>query len=347
MKPVLIFRRGSIGDAVVSIPALNEIARRYPDAERWILTNFPVMETAAAVEDVLKNSTLVDGFINLPRGGGGWNAVRAAIGQVRRLGPDRLIYLSEPSGRLARLKERAFFWLCGIRKVVGAPDARATGVYRKLGDRLWESETQRLLRVIDAEGAPPDWTFSFTDSERQAADAALAGWPGKHRYILFSLGAKLPDKDWGNTNWGRVLSAVSNAHAGLGMVAIGAADEADRTHRILESWSGPTLDLCGKTPPRISALVGRNALFYLGHDSGPMHLAALVGTPCVAIFSARAKPGVWFPRGTHNRIFYPWDAESGIPARAGFRVAGGSIDAIAPDPVIAACSELLATAASA
>ncbi|MCD6074052.1 MAG: glycosyl transferase family 9, partial [Rhodospirillales bacterium] len=56
MKSVLIFRRGSIGDAIVSIPALNAIAKAHPDAERWILTNMPVMESAAAIEDVLKNS---------------------------------------------------------------------------------------------------------------------------------------------------------------------------------------------------------------------------------------------------------------------------------------------------
>jgi glycosyltransferase involved in cell wall biosynthesis len=40
------------------------------------------------------------------------------------------------------------------------------------------------------------------------------------------------------------------------------------------------------------------------HDSGPMHLAATMGVPCVAIFSARAKPGEWFPRGDHHTVLY-------------------------------------------
>ena len=35
-----------------------------------------------------------------------------------------------------------------------------------------------------------------------------------------------------------------------------------------------------------------------------MHLAAAVGTRCVAVFSARAKPGVWFPHGGQHRVFY-------------------------------------------
>jgi ADP-heptose:LPS heptosyltransferase len=346
MTSVLIFRRGSIGDAVVSVPALNAIAKTHPGAERWILTNIPVMETAAAIEDVLKNSMLVQGYINLPRGGGGWAEIRAAIDKIRALKPECLYYLSEPSGFLAHLKERAFFRLCGVHTVIGAPGAPDTATYRRLETGLWESETARLLRVIGAESPHiPDWTFAFTPAERQEADAALAGWLAPDRYVLFSVGAKLPDKDWGDANWFQVLDRISTASPGLGLVAIGAADESARTQRMLAAWHGPTLNLCGRTAPRISALMGAGASFYLGHDSGPMHLAALVGCPCVAIFSARAKPGVWFPRGDNNRIFYPWDAEPAVPARTGFRVAGTSITTIQPEPVVAACLELLATSA--
>lgn len=344
-RPILIFRRGSIGDAVVSVPALNEIAHRYPGAQRWILTNLPVMETAAAIQTVFKNSTLVDGFISLPPGGGRWSAVAEAIRRIRALRPDTLIYLSEPSGFAARLKEWLFFRLCGIRRMVGMSLGADIGTYRVESGGLWESEAQRLLRAIGAESAAPDWTFPFLDRERAEAAARLADWPGRSRYILFSLGAKLPDKDWGDANWTRVLAAISQSVPDLGIVAIGAADESARTRRVLASWQGPTLDLCGQTPPRISALVGEGAAFYLGHDSGPMHLAALVGTPCIAIFAARAKPGVWFPRGDRNRIFYPWSAAAGIPARAGFRSAGASIETIEPDQVSAAAIELLATPA--
>ena len=35
-----------------------------------------------------------------------------------------------------------------------------------------------------------------------------------------------------------------------------------------------------------------------------MHLAAAVGTRCVAVFSARNLPGVWFPFGADHRVIY-------------------------------------------
>ena len=68
-----------------------------------------------------------------------------------------------------------------------------------------------------------------------------------------------------------------------------------------------------------------------------MHLAALVETPCIAVFSARAKPGVWFPKGEKNRIFYPWTQVDKVSSRAGFRTAGASIFETDANDVVDAC----------
>ena len=43
---------------------------------------------------------------------------------------------------------------------------------------------------------------------------------------------------------------------------------------------------------------------FMGPDSGPMHLAAAVGVPCAIAFSARGKPGIWYPTGNYNQIIY-------------------------------------------
>jgi heptosyltransferase III len=64
------------------------------------------------------------------------------------------------------------------------------------------------------------------------------------------------------------------------------------------------LNLCGVTSPRETAAVMGRATLFVGHDSGPMHLAAAVGIRCVALFSARNLPRVWFPFGTNHRVIY-------------------------------------------
>ena len=64
------------------------------------------------------------------------------------------------------------------------------------------------------------------------------------------------------------------------------------------------MNLCGRLTPRESAACFAEARLFLGHDSGPMHLAAAVGTRCVAIFAARNIPRVWFPYGRGHRVVY-------------------------------------------
>jgi ADP-heptose:LPS heptosyltransferase len=48
----------------------------------------------------------------------------------------------------------------------------------------------------------------------------------------------------------------------------------------------------------------RGARFFVGHDSGPLHLAAGVGVPCVGIYGDYNKPKCWHPMGTNHRIVH-------------------------------------------
>jgi len=52
--------------------------------------------------------------------------------------------------------------------------------------------------------------------------------------------------------------------------------------------------------PAIAAL--KRCVFYLGNDTGTMHMAASVDIPCVAIFSSRDRPGLWYPQGTGHKV---------------------------------------------
>jgi heptosyltransferase III len=64
------------------------------------------------------------------------------------------------------------------------------------------------------------------------------------------------------------------------------------------------MNLCGRLTPRESAAAMRNALFFVGHDSGPLHLAAVAGVPCVGIFGNYNKPKWWHPMGHQHRIIH-------------------------------------------
>ena len=68
LKRVLVYRLGSLGDTVVALPALHLIARAFPDAERRMLTNFPVSVKAPAAAAILADNGLIHGYFRYTAG---------------------------------------------------------------------------------------------------------------------------------------------------------------------------------------------------------------------------------------------------------------------------------------
>jgi hypothetical protein len=91
------------------------------------------------------------------------------------------------------------------------------------------------------------------------------------------------------------------------------------------------VNLCGLKVRENAALIEAAALF-IGHDSGPMHMAAAVGTPLVAVFSRLWVRGIWYPMSPRAVVLYPGgghenasplEGEVGAERRAGGDVTTG------------------------
>lgn len=320
-RRVLIYRLGSLGDTVVSLPCLHLVARSFPRAERRLLTNESLGGKAAPVELVLGESGLVAGTtIRYPAGTRNPSALFRLRREIRAFDPDLLVYLTESRGVGVALRDMTFFRTCGVGRVVGAPLSSDLAMHRYLPrEKRWEREAERLARCLAPLGDAlldrrESWDFRFTASERARSDTALSEWNAARNFVTFSVGTKWPENDWGDARWGEALSALAAASPGTGLVLTGSADEAARSDALAIHWKGPTLNLCGRLPPRESALVIARARLFLGHDSGPMHLAAAVGTPIVAVFSRKNKPGIWFPYGFGHTPLYPAEGASIEPA---------------------------------
>ena len=90
----------------------------------------------------------------------------------------------------------------------------------------------------------------------------------------------------------------------MALILIGSVDEFDRGSEMSSVWPGLTLNLCGQLAPRESAAVMKRAVLFVGHDSGPMHLASAVGVPCVGLFGNFNRPKWWHPIGERHRILH-------------------------------------------
>lgn len=311
MRPqrVLIYRLGSMGDTIVALPALRLVQRAFRDAERWVLTNFNVSSKAAPMAHVLDGTGLVHGYLEYPIGVRDPRGLLRLRREIRRLRPEALVYMAAPRGRLKALRDVAFFRGCGIRRVIGVPYTRGNQEPLQAGEARYEYEGARLLRCLRALGEvrlddPATFNLHLSEAERAGAREALAPLVGRGPLLAASIGAKAEVKDWGDANWAALLERLGQALPGATLALLGAAVERERSEGLLRQWRGAYVNLCGRLTVRESAAVLERARVVIGHDSGPMHLAAAVGTPCVAIFSSRNLPGEWFPYGQMHRVLY-------------------------------------------
>jgi heptosyltransferase-3 len=308
---VIVYRVGSLGDTLIVLPAYHLVRKAYPDAHITLLTSFPINSKAAPMESILRNMNLYDDTLRYPTSLRNIKELMALRGKLKAGDYDCLIYLAKPKGGfLKSLRDYLFFRLSGIPRVLGVPFRREHLECTPIaGTNLFRSETERTLASVRELGEvdmadPRWWDLRLNKEEAAEADGLLANGGISGKYLAASVGTKKQANDWEEPNWTSLIRRLAAAYPDLPLVMFGVQEERERSERLLALWQGPKLNLCGVPAPRVSAAVLRHAVAMVCHDSGPMHLAATMGVPCVAIFSARAKPGEWFPRGNNHVVLY-------------------------------------------
>ncbi len=332
IRRVLVYRLGSLGDMLIALPALHLVARAFPHAERRMLTNFPVNVKAPAAAAVLEGTGLIHDYLRYTVGTRSPVELSRLWASIVRFRPQVLVYMAAGRGVAAAHRDSTFFRLCGISHQIGVPRSADTdqpqheqpGAGRGLTQigspgypapslpYMLEPEAARLTRNLAELGDPlledpASWDLQLTSSEQARAEELLSPVAGRP-LLAVSVGTKVQAKDWGRENWQALLTRLAQVLPDHALALAGAPEEANASQFAAANWSrfssGGVVNLCGKLTPRQSAAAFARARLFVGHDSGPMHLAASVGTPCVAIFAARNIPRVWFPYGRRHRVLY-------------------------------------------
>ena len=308
VRKVLIYRLGSLGDTVVALPCFHLVARAFPQSERLLITNYPVHAKAPAAAAVLGESGLVQGYLRYTAATRNPVELLRLIWQVRRFSPDLLVYLQQAREDTLLRRDAAFFRSCGVRRIIGLPfgDLGVNAFDPAAG--LYESEASRLMRCLGQLGEADlldrrNWDLRLTEAERRKAGEVLLPC-GDCPIIACGPGTKMQAKDWGTENWRELFARLGAEFPGRALVLVGAREDAEVSAYAAADWRGVKVNLCGLLTPRETAAVLRRAAIFLGPDSGPMHLAACAGVPCVVAFSGRDLPGRWFPNGNQHRVIY-------------------------------------------
>ena len=201
---------------------------------------------------MLGDSGLVQGYMRYTVGTRRAGELVRLAWQIRRFGPDVLVYLMPARSQEQVRRDRWFFRLAGVRRIVGLPgDEELKNRFDPASGRF-EAEASRLARTVaalgDAEiGDVANWGLRLTPAEREAASAALRPLAGRPM-IVCGPGTKMQAKDWGADNWLALLTqpALQKQHPGYGLALVGAQEDADVSEYAARDWAGAKVNLCGK-----------------------------------------------------------------------------------------------------
>jgi len=309
VERIVIYRLGSLGDTVVALPCFHKIAAAFPNAERLVLTNIPVSAKAAPLPSILENSGLVHGYLTYPVGVRSLSALWNLSRQLRRLRSSTLVYLATPRGGFSIERDYLFFRLCGFKRIIGAPlsqQARRPRTDPQTG--IKDYEARRLALTLQALGPidlddPAVWDLRLTEGERAIGAKILVPFAGRP-FIAINMGGKKIQCHWGDENWRNLFAELARTHGAFGLLVVGSAEDAPAVATVTAGWPGPVVNACGMLAPRETAGALEPASLFVGHDSGPMHLAATCGVRCLAIFGSYNMPRRWHPYGKGHRVVH-------------------------------------------
>jgi lipopolysaccharide heptosyltransferase I len=151
----------------------------------------------------------------------------------------------------------------------------------------------------EAAGHPP---LAVTPAAAAAAQDWLRRMPGDGPVLAIGFSSRWPSKTWPREFFAAVVAAVAAQVPGLRCWLLGSPSERVLGDELAAAiCQVPVLNCAGATEFGVLAAMLQASQALLTNDSGPMHLAAAMGTPCIALFGATdpARTGPWGPAGHH------------------------------------------------
>lgn len=301
----LLIRPDHLGDVLLATPAMRALKALRPHAEIHVLAgpwSADILETCDAVDQIL--TIPFPGFSRSPN--------------PNLRSPYELAWDTGRKLRLLRYSAALILrpdhwwgalvaWLAGIPVRIGyaLPDVAPFLTNRVPVQRVHAVRQSAMLverltgTALDESSLALRYTVSADDR------AWVQGYLSEHdlqvgdRLIVLHAGAGSPIKLWDPQRWATVADRLAG-QASARIILTGGEAEIPLARAIAGHMTAPPIVMAGDTRiGTLAALLERSALA-LGPDSGPLHLAAAVGTPTVALFGP-ADPDEFRPWGPSAR----------------------------------------------
>jgi len=300
----------AIGDVVHTLPALNAIRQRYPDANiTWLVEE--------AASDFVTGHKALDRVIVSKRKR--WikrifssaclqniREVSSFLKELRDVEYDMVIDFQTlfKSGILVGLSR-------GKRKIgYGQGLEHMEYSYIFLNERIPAVNMNRhailrSLMLLDKLKIPSDkiaFDLPVSDQDRISTNKLLE----KHRLkvlkplVIINPVARWQTKLWESKKFARLADSLAGQH-GAAVAFTGSPNDRGKVGEIISAMQRPAANLAGHTTLKMLAAIFESADLVISTDTGPMHIAAATNTPVVALFGPTA-PWRTGPFGPNHQV---------------------------------------------
>lgn len=300
VRRILIRATNWVGDAVMTMPALEAVRSNFPDAQITVLARpwvIPLLENHPAVNRIIpyrRGNGLKEDFLEIIQV---VRYIRAQTFDVAILFQNAfeaalLALLGGIKNRVGYNTDgRGFLLSHGIRRREDIMKGHQVEYYLAILSGMgWEAESKDPVLFVDPKGIESVGAMLLTHGIDEG-EFLVALSPG----AIYGPAKRWPAErfaqigDWAVSRWGaKVLIMGSEGEKNIGVEVSGA-------------MSQPALDLSGATSLADAMALIKRCGFFVTNDSGLMHVAAALGVPLVAIFGS-TDPIATGPRGPKARI---------------------------------------------
>ncbi len=334
---ILICRTSAIGDCILTMPMLCALRDHFPRAYiAWIV------ERGAA--PLLKDHACLDQLIVVNKG---WlKSPREILNLRRQLRDLKLDVAIDPQ---SLTKSSLAAWLSGAKDRIGFGKPRGRELSVWLNSQIIAPTVTHLVDAQLQLLAPLGVTeprVRFAVPRDEAAEmtmhAALQTLHLGCPFTTFNVGAGWDSRLWPPQQYGRVAKHLGQRYR-IPSLVVWSGDRERAWAQEVVAHSGGNAVLAPPTKlTELTALLRRSRLF-IGSDTGPLHLAAAVGIPCVGLFGT-TRPEESGPYGEQHTIVQTRYQDG--TARQRRSAANDAMREITADSVCAACDSLLDSGAS-
>ena len=285
---ILILKPSSLGDVIQALPVLRLLKRHLPASEIfwWI---------DSALAPLLEGDPDLAGIVRFERKR--WAAPRHWPEMLRSLRWMRAQNFDWVIDLQCLARSGAFAWLANGQFLIGLDEVRegARGFYDVAVRRasFHTHAADWYLAVLPKLGVPVHKNFVWLPNRPEVAAEVKCKWPDAFnpqsairnpQWIALQPGARWENKRWPVEYFAGLVRQLAKKYPDARFAVLGAAEDQPLGETIARIGAQRCLNLCGRTSLLEMVEWLRRCELLVTNDTGPMHVAAALGKPLVALF---------------------------------------------------------------